>query len=250
MVVSIRIGITCNFHDVENRLSAAYVRAITRTGAVPFLFPVTPHPHSWQQMLQNVDGLLLSGGGDPDAVHFGEDALPTQGEVHPGRDRMELFLARCALAQNIPVLGICRGAQLLTIAAGGTLYQDLKGTAGVQHDQKAPRSYPIHRITVRRPSLLYRIVEQDHFRVNSMHHQAVKSPGEGAFVSAIANDGVAEAVEFPHHRFALGVQWHPEWLEKRAPHARKLFAAFCAASGNWRREEQTENTQTDNKNLR
>jgi putative glutamine amidotransferase len=235
-MVSVRIGITCNFYEFENRLSAAYVRAITRTGAVPLLFPVTPHPYSWEQMLQTVDGLLISGGGDPDAVHFGEEALPAQGEVQPGRDKMELFLARRALALGIPILGICRGAQLLSIAAGGTLHQDLAGTARVQHDQKAPRSYPIHRVLVKRPSLLYRIVEQDRFRVNSMHHQAVKSPGEGAVISAIADDGVAEAVEFPHHPFALGVQWHPEWLEKRASHARKLFAAFCAASGNCRRE--------------
>ncbi|MBS4032077.1 MAG: gamma-glutamyl-gamma-aminobutyrate hydrolase family protein [Clostridiales bacterium] len=230
-MVSILIGITCNFHNFENRLSAAYVRAISCTGAVPLLFPVTPHPYSWEQMLQTVDGLLLTGGGDPDAVHFGEEALPAQGEVQPNRDEMELFLARRTLALGIPVLGICRGVQLLNIAAGGTLHQDLAGTARVQHDQKAPRSYPIHRVSVKRPSLLYHIVQQERFRVNSMHHQAVKSPGAGAVISAVADDGVVEAVEFPHHPFALGVQWHPEWLTKQATHAQKLFAAFCAVAG-------------------
>lgn len=234
-MVSVRIGITCNFHGFENRLSAAYVRAITRTGAVPLLFPVTSHRFSWEQMLQAVDGLLLTGGGDPDAIHFGEEALPTQGEIQPGRDKMELFLASRSLTRGIPVLGICRGAQLLSIAAGGTLHQDLAEVARVQHDQKAPRSYPIHRVSVKRSSLLYRIVGQERFRVNSMHHQAVKSPGEGAVISAVADDGVVEAVEYPHHPFALGVQWHPEWLEKRVSHARKLFAAFCTVSKNSRR---------------
>ncbi len=231
-MASVRIGITCNFCKFENRLSAAYVRAIIGAGAVPILLPVIPHQHSWEQMLQAVDGLLLSGGGDPDAVHFGEEPHPAQGEVQPVRDKMELFLARRALAMGVPVLGICRGAQVLNIVAGGTLHQDLAGIARVQHDQKAPRSYPIHTVSVKSQSLLYSIIELDSFRVNSMHHQAVKSPGEGVFISAAAEDGVVEAVELSYHPFALGVQWHPEWLINQASHAQKLFAAFCVAAGN------------------
>lgn len=225
-----RIGITCNIAGYENRLSVAYVRAVSLAGGTPYLLPVTVSPPQWEEMLRSIDGLVLSGGGDPDACHFGEEAAPAQGQVQPRRDRMELFLARKALQENLPVLGICRGAQVLNIAAGGTLHQDLAGVARVQHDQKAPRNYPIHRVHIERPSLLFRIIRREAVRVNSFHHQAVKRPGAGLWVCARAGDGVAEAVEFPAHRFALGVQWHPEWLTPGYSHAGRLFTALCRAA--------------------
>lgn len=229
--MAVRIGITCNQAGFENRLSMAYVRAVARTGAIPLLIPVTARQAAWDGALDAVDGLLLSGGGDPDARHYGEEATPVQGTVQPGRDAMELYLANRALTLNIPLLGICRGAQVMAVAAGGTLYQDLAGVASVQHDQKAPRPYPIHSVTVVRPSLLYSIVRAETLRVNSLHHQAVKATGEAMRISALAGDGVVEAVEAEGHLFALGVQWHPEWLGRRCPHAVALFSAFCQAAG-------------------
>ncbi len=225
-----RIGITCNLAGYENKLSVAYVRAVSLAGATPYLLPVTVSPPQWEEMLANIDGLILSGGGDPDARHFGEEAAPAQGQVQPWRDRMELFLARMALRQDLPVLGICRGAQVLNIAAGGTLWQDLAGVSRVQHDQKAPRNYPIHRVRIERFSLLFRITGRETVRVNSFHHQAIKRPGTGLLVTARSTDGVAEAVECSGHRFALGVQWHPEWLTPGYSHAARLFAAFCKAA--------------------
>lgn len=229
--MAVRIGITCNQAGFENRLSMAYVRAVARSGAVPLLIPVTARRLVWDGALEAVDGLLLSGGGDPDARHYGEEATPAQGTIQPGRDEMELYLAKHALSQNIPLLGICRGAQVIAVAAGGTLHQDLAGVAAVQHDQKAPRSYAIHSVTVTRPSLLFSIVRTDTLRVNSLHHQAVRTAGEAMRISAVAPDGVAEAVEAYGHRFALGVQWHPEWLSKGCRHATAIFAAFCRAAG-------------------
>lgn len=225
-----RIGITCNLIAFENRLSAAYVRAVLLAGGVPFLLPVAVAPPQWEEMLYNIDGLVLSGGGDPDARNFGQEASPAQGQVQPWRDRMEIFLARKALRSNLPVLGICRGAQVLNIAAGGTLCQDLAGVARIQHDQKAPRNYPIHRVHLERFSLLFRIIQRETVRVNSFHHQAMKRPGAGLRITAWAGDSVAEAVECPGHRFALGVQWHPEWLTPGHVHAVRLFAAFCQAA--------------------
>lgn len=228
------IGITCNLQYFENRLSQAYVRAVSRTGAVPLLFPVNHNAKHWMHMLRIVDGLVLSGGGDLDASLFGEEAAPAQGEVQPGRDRMELYLASRALSEKIPVLGICRGIQVLNIAAGGTIHQDLQGIATVQHEQKAPRSYPIHSISVKRGTKLHHIFRHEQIRVNSFHHQSVRLPGKGVAFSATAADGVVEALEFPRHPFALGVQWHPEWMH--SVHARALFAALKEAAGNkkWR----------------
>ncbi len=226
----VRIGITCNVVGFENRLSSAYVRAVAESGAVPLLLPVTVSKSCWRQMLKEVDGLLLSGGGDPDARRFGEEALPSQGAVQPWRDSMELFMARESLQNGMPLLGICRGAQVLNIAAGGTLHQDLSGIAGVQHDQRAPRNYPIHQVRIMRDSLLYSIVQCERLLVNSFHHQAVRSAGKFMRVSAQAKDRVVEAVEVMDHPFALGVQWHPEWLTGQYLHARALFAALARAA--------------------
>jgi putative glutamine amidotransferase len=225
----LRIGISCNLKNNENRLSSAYVRAVANTGAVPFLLPVCANRHHWQEMLNGIDGLLLSGGGDPDAWLYGEDALPGQGYVQPERDAMELYLARRSLAKGIPLLGICRGAQIMAVAAGGTLHQDLAGVQKIQHQQRAPRTYPIHKVKVRRSSLLLWILQADEIRVNSLHHQAVKLPGRFV-VSAVAPDGIAEGIELPGHPFALGVQWHPEWLADDHRHGQALFEALRAAA--------------------
>lgn len=228
--MTVYIGITCDSTAAENRLSNAYVRSVANSGAVPLLLPVTAAPKFWRACLSKVDGLVLSGGGDVDAVHYGQEAMPAQGQVRPERDRMELYLARRALLDGLPVLGICRGAQVLNISAGGTLYQDLQGVATLQHNQRAPRSYSIHNVIVRRPSLLFRLVGQERIRVNSFHHQAIHLTGDGLRVSAEAPDGVIEAVEAVGHPFALGVQWHPEWQTAERGEAVKIFTALKEAA--------------------
>jgi putative glutamine amidotransferase len=228
--MAVCIGITCDCTASQNRLSKAYVRAVANSGAVPLLLPVTAAPKLWRAYLETVDGLLLSGGGDVDAFWFGREAEPAQGKVQPERDRMEICLARRALRDGLPVLGICRGAQVLNISAGGTLYQDLQGVAALQHDQRAPRSYSIHTVLVRRPSLLYSLVGQETIRVNSFHHQAIHLAGKGLRVSAEASDGVIEAVEADGHPFALGVQWHPEWQTTARGVAVKIFTALKEAA--------------------
>jgi putative glutamine amidotransferase len=234
--MAICIGITCNYLAPENRLSGAYVRAVAKSGAVPLLLPVTATPRHWRVYLEMVDGLVLSGGGDVDAFCYGREAIPAQGQVQPERDRMEIYLARRALTDGLPVLGICRGAQVLNISAGGTLFQDLQGIAALQHNQRAPGSYPIHTVLVRRPSLLYRLVGQERIRVNSFHHQAIHHTGAGLHVSAEASDGVIEAVEASGHPFALGVQWHPEWQLVRQGAAVKIFTALKEAAGKSRKK--------------
>jgi len=236
------VGITCNCTSSENRLSKAYVRAVEQSGAVPLLLPVTAAPRLWRVYLKLVDGLLLSGGGDVDAFHYGQEAMPAQGTVQPERDRMEIYLARRALKDGLPVLGICRGAQLLNISAGGTLYQDLQGVAALQHSQRAPRSYAIHPVLVRRPSLLHRLLGQERIRVNSFHHQAIHLTGAGLCVSAEAPDGVIEAVEATGHPFALGVQWHPEWQAAQRNEAVKIFTALKEAAEKSRKRRERQRT--------
>lgn len=210
----------------ENRLSLAYVRAVVKAGAVPLLLPTCTPPQMWQHMIKQVHALILSGGGDPDAFLYGCEALPKQGYVQPDRDRMELYLARYALRTKLPLLGICRGAQIMALAQGGTLYQDITEVAAVQHQQKAPRNYPIHGVTVLKESLLYQITGLKSFRVNSFHHQAIRKVGKGMKVAAVATDDIIEAVEVPLHPFALGVQWHPEWLI-HTKHAAALFSVLA-----------------------
>ncbi|MCR3921702.1 MAG: gamma-glutamyl-gamma-aminobutyrate hydrolase family protein [Firmicutes bacterium] len=224
-----RIGITCNRVGYENRLSMAYVRAVAHTGAVPLLLPVCANMSTWKQFTETVDAILLSGGSDPDAQHYGEEATPQQGHVLPDRDSMELYLARYALRNDLPILGICRGAQIMAVAAGGSLHQDITEVQHLQHDQKAPRAYPIHHVTVEKTSMLHQITKQEIIRVNSLHHQAIRNPGPTMSVCAVANDGIIEAVEVPTHPFALGVQWHPEWLWRQYAHAASLFFALQAA---------------------
>lgn len=240
--LTVRVGITCNRVGSENRLSQAYVGAVAKTGAVPLLIPVCGTPRLWRKTAEAADALLLSGGGDPDAVHYGEEAMPAQGYVQPERDGMEIYLARYALQTGMPVLGICRGAQIMAIAAGGKLWQDLAGIEKIQHDQRAPRNYPIHRVTVREGSLLFRITGKKVLRVNSLHHQAIRFPGRGMSVSAAAADGIIEAVEMPGHPFALGVQWHPEWLCRKFSHAAALFAALYRAAKQRKKENSGKKT--------
>jgi putative glutamine amidotransferase len=227
--LTVSIGITCNRVGYENRLSLAYVKAVAKAGAVPLLLPTCTPPFMWREMLKKVDALILSGGGDPDAFLYGCEARPEQGYVQPDRDRMELYLARYSLHTKLPLLGICRGAQIVAIAQRGALYQDITNIAAVQHLQKAPRNYPIHQVKVYKNTLLYQITGQRSFRVNSFHHQAIKNVGPGMVVSAVAPDGIIEAVEVQHHPFALGVQWHPEWLFN-CQHAATLFIALVKAA--------------------
>ncbi|NLN06832.1 MAG: gamma-glutamyl-gamma-aminobutyrate hydrolase family protein [Firmicutes bacterium] len=233
--MAVLVGITCNRVGFENRLSLAYVHAILQAGGVPFLLPICRSEHVLRRQVARLDALLLSGGGDPDASLYGEEAHPGQGIVQPDRDEMELFLVHHAFNCGLPVLGICRGAQVMAVAAGGKLLQDLRGVERVQHNQRAPRSHPIHSVLVRKNTLLYRITGRRKLRVNSMHHQAVRLPGQ-LTVAAVAADGVIEAVELPGHPFALGVQWHPEWLVRTTVHALPLFKAFCAAAGKCRKK--------------
>lgn len=231
------IGITCLYEGDPGggfiRLGLDYIKSIESAGGAPVPVAVTSKKNL-PAIIKIIRGLLLSGGEDVDPSCFGEEPLPGQGEITPLRDGLEIALARIALAKKIPVLGICRGAQVLNIAAGGGIYQDLRYKKGrlLEHMQKAPRDHPFHSISVFEETILCRALGgRRMIKVNSFHHQAIKKLGTGFRVNAVSPDGVIEGIESAAHPFALGVQWHPEALaRKRIPGGREIFAAFVQAA--------------------
>jgi len=236
------IGITCAQDNALGRVFLAdyYYRAIENAGGSPVLLPPVRNAEKIRSIVERIDGLLLSGGSDVDPVFFGEEPLPGTGEITPERDWMEITATQTALAAGLPVLGICRGIQVLNIAAGGNIYQDIRGTvAKIKHNQEAPRWYATHSVKILPESLLADITARTSLRVNSFHHQAVRDVAPGFRAVAWAADGIIEAIEYrsPDARFALGVQWHPEVMWERETAHYRLFARFVAAAYKRSRKE-------------
>ncbi len=224
----------CSWEEGMYYVKEAYVRCIEAAGGIPLLVPPLQAEGDIQEILKSVDGVLLPGGVDIDPVHFGEEPREGLGRVEPSWDRLELAAARYALVRDLPILGICRGAQVLNVAAGGSLYQDIiSETRGecLQHSQKAPRWYATHSIKIERESLLEKMLGMQAVRVNSHHHQAVKMPAPGFRATAVSADGIIECIESEHHRFACGVQWHPELMVEHYPEQMEIFRHLvrCAA---------------------
>jgi putative glutamine amidotransferase len=210
----------------------AYVHAVENAGGVPVLIPILDDLTGLQALLPRLDGLLLSGGFDIQPQLYGEEPHPLLGEVVPELDALELALAHWAIEEDVPTLGICRGLQMINIALGGTLYQDL----GDQYPNSLfhpnwnmPRNTLSHRIYIEPGSQMEQILGRGEVWVNSLHHQAVKLPGKGVYPSGHAEDGVVELLEVPHQRFMLGVQSHPEELYSDNPVWAHFFEAFIEA---------------------
>jgi putative glutamine amidotransferase len=206
-----------------------YFASIIAAGGLPVALP--HHPELAEDYLDRLDGLLVTGGAfDVDPALWGGGAPHPKVTLKPGRTDFELAAVRAALARDLPVLGICGGQQLLAVAFGGTLIQHIPDEVpgALAHEQPNPRTEPGHAVEVCGGTLLARIVGETPMAVNSAHHQAVLTPGSGAVVNAVAPDGVIEGVEHPGYRFALGVQWHPEYaVDPRDP---AIFEAFVKAA--------------------
>lgn len=228
------IGITAGLNDQEKYqvLSRYFMEAITSQGALPVMLPLTTDEKLLQSYVDELDGFLFSGGADVDPLLFGEYQHPACGSICPLRDEHELTLARLLLKQGSkPVLGICRGLQVMNIALGGDIYQDLPAQYDgnlIAHRQKQPSYYPSHPVAVAAGSLLHKISGSEKLMVNSLHHQAIRKVGQWQ-ACATAPDGVIEAAELPGHPFFLGVQWHPERLYESDNAAKALFSAFVKA---------------------
>jgi len=214
-------------------LRARYIRAIEELGGVPVILPLVADPSARRRLLEGIDGLLLTGSGpDLNPALYGERQQYRFPVVAERRCDFEFSLARLALRNTIPTLGICGGMQTMNVACGGSLYQDIPAQVNdaLQHRQALPATRVSHNVSVITGSLLRRIVQRSSMQVNSSHHQSVKTVGPDLTTSALAPDGIVEAIEHPAHRFFLGVQWHPEFLFERHLLHRRLFQAFLRAA--------------------
>lgn len=223
-------------------MSQRFIFAPTMAGGVPWLIPLLEHEEDLRAIYDRLDGILIPGGADVDPSMYGEARHEACETSDPPRDRVELQLIRWALEDGKPVLGICRGIQLINLAAGGTLYQDLAAQleGSAKHDYFPVQGYErdalTHDVVIEEGSRLAEIFGAGLLRVNSMHHQAVKQLGDGLVVTArSADDDVIEGIEVPEHPFMVGVQWHPEALAVTDENTRVLFEQFIAAARDYRR---------------
>lgn len=231
------IGLTHSIQQDEKRLMMpmSYANVVREAGGTPVLLPITRDDEVIASYAELVDGVLFSGGEDVDPGYYGEDQLWTCGDVLPLRDEFEIKLARILLEKcpEKPVLGICRGEQVLNVAMGGTLYQDLKSQLSgcIAHQQHQIAPYASHRVMINAGSKLHEIFGETQIMTNSHHHQAVKEIAAGLVASATAADGVIEGFEKPEHPYFVGVQWHPERLVEREENAmhKRLFKSFVDA---------------------
>lgn len=238
------IGITCS-RSVNGRWSDyslghfmefafdAYSQAVLNCGGAPLLVPISQDKNSIAAVCSRIDGLILSGGPDINPRFYREE--PRQGlmDVDEAQDRMEIELTRQAVASELPVLGICRGLQVLNVAMGGTLYQDIARQVpkACNHAPRADRGTVSHKVRIEPHTRLQSVLQRRSLWVNSKHHQAVNHPAPGLVVSAVATDGIIEALEASDQAFVIAVQWHPEGLWEKDAAARKLFKALIAAAG-------------------
>lgn len=219
-------------------LKAVYAEAVLRAGGLPFVLPYSDDPTCVEAYLDRVSGVLITGGAfDINPAAYGETAREGMGPMKEGRTAFESALMRAALKRNMPVLGICGGMQLLNVVLGGTLYQDIgrEVPEAREHEQKHDRTHPQHPVDVKDGTLLAEAVGKGQLMVNSTHHQAVKTLGNQVVASAVSPDGVTEAIESSTHAFALGVQWHPEYMLTNLPVHGGVYKVFIHKARDYRR---------------
>lgn len=218
-----------SFHHI---LTGPYLRAVTSAGGYPIVLPALPERVT--QALSLVSGLLLIGGGDIEARHIGKSNHPRAKFFNPLRDDFELAIIREARRMGMPMFGICRGHQLMNVALGGGLYQDIADEQGskFEHYREDLANEPVHSVAIDPDSCLASILGTTSLSVNSVHHQAVREPAPELRASAWAPDGVIEGIEActQEDGFILGVQWHPERLVENMPEHRQLFERFVKAA--------------------
>ena len=231
------IGITPSLETNESKIytPTSYPKAVIAAGGTPLFFNFTRDDEMIEQYAALVDGVVFSGGDDVNPATYGEEQIWACGDIVPLRDDFEIKLLKVLIEKypDKPILGICRGAQVINVAMGGTLYQDLRSQVegSIRHQQQQSSHYASHKATVTEGSKLQGIYGSNEIMVNSFHHQAVKTIGEGLVVTAKASDGVVEAYEKPDHPYFIGVQWHPE-RQVEGPHHpehKPLFQSFVDA---------------------
>ena len=224
-------------------MSQRYITTLIGAGAIPWMIPLVASDEATTRgIYEALDGVFLPGGADIDPAGYGEERHAACDRSDPARDAMELVLARRAIEEGKPVLGVCRGLQLINLALGGTLYQDLAALreGSIKHDYfpfsgEFRRDHLAHPVRIAGGSRLAEIFGEGEVQVNSMHHQGIRDLAGALVATATAPDGLIEGAEMPGERFVVGVQWHPEVLTDSDARARRLFSEFIEASAEWAR---------------
>lgn len=223
-----------NIDKEEPYMRPAYIKAVRAAGGIPVILPLDLTEEDLAQLVGEFDGFLFTGGPDVHPFYFGEETQAHCGSVCLRRDTMELALLKLVMAERKPILGICRGVQLINIGLGGDIYQDIPSQFHedfpIAHTQPFYYDIPCHSVKVTPGTLLAKIAQSDSLRVNSMHHQAVRSVAAGLTASGHAPGGLVECIEKPDYPYLIGVQWHPEYLWEQDQAAMRLFASFVEAA--------------------
>lgn len=214
-------------------VNADYVNSVAAVGGVPVILPVVENYEAAEAQMRSVDGLLLSGGYDVNPLLYGEEPTEKQDFIYPEIDEHDINLINIACKMNKPILGICKGIQVLNVAFGGTLYQDLSQMEEcfIKHSQNSKRDMAGHTVEILKYTKLHDIFG-DSIITNSFHHQAVKEIAPNFIANAWSKDGVIEGIEMQREGFVMGVQWHPEGMVKKYPEMIKLFEALVDAARN------------------
>lgn len=222
------IGITAAHCDEELKTypRARYVEAVKQAGGQPIILPPIATAKDAEEIIAVIHGIILTGGGDISPILLGEDPLRGIGDCRPDRDISELLLTQKSLEVELPILGICKGIQVLAVAAGGKIYQDIISQCpeSIEHKMKAPRDFPWHEVTLNN-SRLKSFLGEERIGVNSVHHQAVAEVPRGFVINAVAPDGIIEGIEKSGVTFCMGVQWHPEVMAEDK-NSQELFKQF------------------------
>lgn len=232
------IGVTPQY-NIENqqiKVEKVYFEAIEQAGGIPILLPLHNKGSELKDLISRLDGVVFTGGPDVNPMYFNEEPLPECGVIILERDKMEIELVSMVIEKKLPVLGICRGIQLLNIALGGDIYQDLavqyqqNKEVRIAHYQKSDRATKTHKVAIEFGTLLSRIIGKDEIWVNSFHHQSVRRLADGLTVAAKSSDGLVEAFTMENYPFFLGIQWHPEDLFLSDQNAQRIFNEFIIAA--------------------
>lgn len=238
------IGISGS-HNVADRqmfVRENYMQSVLRAGGIPVLLPEIEDEETAKAIIDHLDGLLLAGGGDVLPSRYGEEKLPACGEDDPQRDIFELLIIPMAIARNMPIFGICRGIQVLNVAMGGTLIQDIESQKGIPtktHQQEPPYGEPVHKVRFEKGSIFEKITGVTEMPTNSMHHQAIKKPSDSLRVDGYAEDSIIEAVSATTTDRIFAVQFHPEYLSDHDVHAQRLFDHFVNLAREYQSEKQS-----------
>jgi putative glutamine amidotransferase len=216
-------------------VNEAYITSVAEAGGVPILIPLGLPKSELDALLQSLDGILFSGGGDVQPERYGSQPNQLVKNVDLDRDRVEVHLFGQARSRKLPFLGVCRGIQVINVGQGGSLYEDIQeqhpGSIRHQSPDAWPRNRLAHSVKITPNSKLYQILGHDEIEVNSLHHQAIKQLAPGFKISAIGLDGIIEAIELTDYPYGIGVQWHPEWMQAHLE-MRELFQSFIMAAEN------------------